>query len=64
MIEARGPENLPPAPPKQCERKGMMWGLQSHRAVLKRAMPKGVALFLVHIRLMKELFMKGKIAEI
>ena len=33
MIEARGPENLPPAPPKHCERKGTMWGLQSHRVV-------------------------------
>ena len=45
MSEARGPENLPPAPPKHCERKGTMWGLQSHRAGIKRAMPKGVALF-------------------
>ena len=30
-----------------------MWRLQFHRAGLKRAMPKGVAFFIVHNRLMK-----------
>ena len=67
-LEAGGPENLPPAPPKHCERKGTMWGLQSHRVVLKGSHAGRHGSFLVYrLRMTKPRrrgFKTGSIAAI